>query len=55
MKGQSPSGTTAKWGRRQEAIIGQRINTMEEKNTKYLIGYGHTVSIVWRGKGEGNK
>ena len=48
-------GRTAKWGRRQEAIIGYRINAKEEESIKYLIGCGHIVNLVGGEKGEGNK
>ena len=38
---------TAKWDRRQEVLIGSRIKSKEEKNRKYLIGWGHIVKLVW--------
>lgn len=43
---------TAKWGGRQEGFLGSRIKSKKEKNRKYLIAWGHTVSLVWGDKAQ---
>lgn len=36
-----------KKGGRQEAFIALKINNKEEKNRKYLIGWGHIVDPIY--------
>lgn len=37
---------TAKWGRRQEAFMGQQVKNKEETKKKHLISGGHLVNLT---------
>lgn len=38
-------------GQRQEVFLGQKLKNNEEKNRKYVIGWGHVVKFAWGEKG----
>lgn len=47
---------TAKWDGRQELLHYRvkKIETKEEKNIKYLFGWGHIINLIWGEKEQNN-